>query len=71
MSLDLSADLLITDIARVPANPTDGTAESQPKPNTLRLANPALIRALPEKGDVFLPYEKDKEIETTKRWIEP
>lgn len=72
MSLDLSADLLITDIATVPAliqrlgrlNRKAVPNQQNPPP-----AKPALIRALPqEKGDVFLPYKQD-EIETTKRWI--
>ncbi len=72
MSLDLSADLLITDIAPVPSliqRMGRLNRKAEPNPNNPPLAKPALIRALPqEKGDVFLPY-KQEEIETTSRWI--
>lgn len=73
MSLDLSADLLVTDIAPVPALiqrmgrlnrralPTDPPQE--------RPAKPALICALPPgESNSELPYDK-KELETTSRWL--
>ncbi|HWT04014.1 MAG TPA: CRISPR-associated helicase Cas3' [Pyrinomonadaceae bacterium] len=73
MSLDLSADLLVTDIAPIPsliqrmgrlnrrANPTDPEAERPPKP--------ALIRPLPRgESNVELPYEL-KDIEQAQRWL--
>ena len=72
MSLDLSSDLLITDIAPVPSLiQRMGRLNRKAEPNPINPppAKPALIRALPqEKGDVFLPY-KHLEIETTNRWI--
>jgi len=73
MSLDLSADLLITDIAPVPsliqrmgrlnrrALPTDPPAQRTPKP--------ALICALPTgEPKVELPYD-EKELEIASRWL--
>lgn len=73
MSLDLSADLLITDIAPVPAliqrmgrlnrraMPNDREEHKRPKP--------ALIQSLPpEEQAKPLPYEKE-EIETAWNWV--
>ncbi|MEP7338533.1 MAG: CRISPR-associated helicase Cas3' [Acidobacteriota bacterium] len=72
MSLDLSSDLLITDIAPVPSLiQRMGRLNRKAEPNLENPppAKPVLIRALPqEKGDVFLPYKQD-EIETTRDWI--
>lgn len=73
MSLNLSADLLITDIAPVPSliqRMGRLNRKAQPNPKDPPPAKSALIRALPqEKGDVFLPY-KQEEIEMTARWID-
>jgi CRISPR-associated helicase Cas3 len=73
MSLDLSADLLITDIAPVPSliqRMGRLNRKAEPNPNNPPLPKPALIRELPqEKGDVYLPY-KQEEIETTTRWVD-
>jgi CRISPR-associated endonuclease/helicase Cas3 len=72
MSLDLSADLLITDIAPVPSliqRMGRLNRKAEPNRDNPPPAKPALIRALPqEKRGVFLPY-KQEEIETTTRWI--
>lgn len=70
MSLDLSADLLITDIAPVPALiQRMGRLNRRSTPNKPRPAKLALVRALPEGGpNVCLPYEKD-EIEIASHWI--
>lgn len=73
MSLDLSSDLLITDIAPVPSLiQRMGRLNRRAEPNPVNPppAKSALIRALPqEKGDVFLPY-KQEDIEMTGRWID-
>ena len=74
MSLDLSADLLITDIAPVPAliqrmgrlnrrvTPSDSEELRQPKP--------ALVLSLPTDEQAKpLPYEKD-EIDLAWKWLE-
>jgi CRISPR-associated endonuclease/helicase Cas3 len=74
MSLDLSADLLITDIAPVPAliqrmgrlnrraTPSD--------PERLRQPKPALVLSLPtDEHAKPLPYEKD-EIDLAWKWLE-
>lgn len=72
MSLDLSADLLVSDIAPVPAliqRMGRLNRKAKPNPDDPPPSKPSLIRPLPqEKGDVFLPYKQD-EIETTKNWI--
>jgi CRISPR-associated endonuclease/helicase Cas3 len=61
MSLDLSADLLITDIAPVPAL-IQRMGRLNPKP--------ALICPLPKiKGDAYKPYEK-LEINTSLVWVQ-
>jgi CRISPR-associated endonuclease/helicase Cas3 len=70
MSLDLSADLLITDIAPVPALiQRMGRLNRRSTPDKPRPVKPALVRALPEgEPNVCLPYEKD-EIVVACRWI--
>lgn len=74
MSLDLSADLLITDIAPVPALiQRMGRLNRRAMPNDpeeLRRPKPALIRSLPPNEQANpLPYEHE-EIETARNWIE-
>jgi CRISPR-associated endonuclease/helicase Cas3 len=74
MSLDLSADLLITDIAPVPALiQRMGRLNRRAMPNDreeLKRPKPALIRSLPPDEQANpLPYEKE-EIETARNWIE-
>ncbi len=70
MSLDLSADLLITDIAPVPALiQRMGRLNRRSIPDKPRPVRSALVRALPEgEPNVCLPYEKD-EIVISSRWI--
>jgi CRISPR-associated endonuclease/helicase Cas3 len=70
MSLDLSADLLITDIAPVPSLiQRMGRLNRRSTPDRPQRPKPALIRSLPERErNVFLPYEKE-ELEISARWI--
>jgi CRISPR-associated endonuclease/helicase Cas3 len=70
MSLDLSADLLITDIAPVPSLiQRMGRLNRRSTPDKRQLPKPALIRSLPEREpNVCLPYEKE-ELEISARWI--
>ncbi|MCI0336411.1 MAG: CRISPR-associated helicase Cas3' [Acidobacteria bacterium] len=72
MSLDLSADQLITDIAPVPAliqRMGRLNRKAEPNPNSPPPAKPALIRALPEsEPNVCLPYDKE-EIEIAAQWV--
>jgi CRISPR-associated endonuclease/helicase Cas3 len=70
MSLDLSADLLITDIAPVPALiQRMGRLNRRSTPDNPQPVKSALVRALPEgEPNVCLPYEKD-EIAVASRWI--
>lgn len=70
MSLDLSADLLITDIAPVPSLiQRMGRLNRKSTPEDKADPKPALIRALPEgEPNVCLPYEKE-ELEISANWI--
>ncbi len=70
MSLDLSADLLVTDIAPVPALiQRMGRLNRRATPDNPRHPMPALICPLPkDKGDVCMPYEKS-DIETALVWV--
>jgi CRISPR-associated endonuclease/helicase Cas3 len=70
MSLDLSADLLITDIAPVPALiQRMGRLNRRSTPDKPQPPKPALIRSLPEgESNVCLPYEKE-ELEISSSWI--
>lgn len=70
MSLDLSADLLITDIAPVPSLiQRMGRLNRRSSPDDPQAPKPALIRSLPEsEANVCLPYEKE-ELEISARWI--
>lgn len=70
MSLDLSADLLITDSAPVPALiQRMGRLNRRSVPDNPQPAKPALIRALPEgEPNACKPYEKE-EIELALRWV--
>jgi CRISPR-associated endonuclease/helicase Cas3 len=70
MSLDLSADLLITDIAPVPALiQRMGRLNRRSTPDKPRPVKSALVRALAEgEPNVCLPYEKD-EIVIASFWI--
>ena len=70
MSLDLSADLLITDIAPVPSLiQRMGRLNRKSTPEDKADPKPALIRSLPEgEPNVCLPYEKE-ELEIAALWI--
>ncbi len=70
MSLDLSADLLITDIAPVPALiQRMGRLNRRSTPDNPRPARWALVRSLAEgEPNVCLPYTKD-EVGIASRWI--
>ncbi|HEX9005605.1 MAG TPA: CRISPR-associated helicase Cas3', partial [Blastocatellia bacterium] len=70
MSLDLSADLLITDIAPVPSLiQRMGRLNRRSTPDKPQPPKPGLIRSLPEgEPNVCLPYEKE-EIEMSASWI--
>lgn len=70
MSLDLSADLLITDNAPVPALiQRMGRLNRRSTPDKPQPPKPALIRSLPEgEPNVCLPYNKD-ELEISANWM--
>jgi len=69
MSLDLSADLLITDIAPVPALiQRMGRLNRRANPEKPGQPKPALICQLPTENEV-LPYKKE-DIEITATWIQ-
>lgn len=70
MSLDLSADLLVMDIAPVPALiQRMGRLNRRSTPDKPRPAKWAIVRALPNgEPNVCLPYDKG-EIEIASRWI--
>jgi CRISPR-associated endonuclease/helicase Cas3 len=71
MSLDLSADLLVTDIAPVPALiQRMGRLNRRAAPDFPGHPKPALICPLPNvKGDAYKPYEK-LEIDTSLVWVQ-
>jgi CRISPR-associated endonuclease/helicase Cas3 len=71
MSLDLSADLLVTDIAPVPALiQRMGRLNRRATPDNPGNPKPALICPLPNiKGDAYKPYEKS-EIDTSLIWVQ-
>jgi CRISPR-associated endonuclease/helicase Cas3 len=71
MSLDLSADLLVTDIAPVPALiQRMGRLNRRVTPDNPGQPKPALICPLPNiKGDAYNPYEK-LEIDTSLVWVQ-
>ncbi|HKP47532.1 MAG TPA: CRISPR-associated helicase Cas3' [Pyrinomonadaceae bacterium] len=70
MSLDLSADLLITDVAPVPALiQRMGRLNRRSTPDKPQPPKPALIRLLPQgEQNAFKPYDKE-EIELATKWI--
>ncbi len=69
MSLDLSADLLVTDIAPVPALiQRMGRLNRRATPDNPGHPKPALICPLP-KGDAYKPYEK-LDIDTSLVWVQ-
>ncbi len=70
MSLDLSADLLITDIAPIPSLIQRlGRLNRRSTPDAPQLPKPALIRALPQsEPHVESPYEK-VDLEKAERWL--
>ena len=68
MSLDLSADLLITDIAPVPALiQRMGRLNRRATPSKPTEPKPCFIRPIVDKKDIK-PYEEE-ELETAKNWI--
>ncbi|MGA9381269.1 MAG: CRISPR-associated helicase Cas3', partial [Phormidium sp.] len=71
MSLDLSADLLVTDIAPVPALiQRMGRLNRRATPDNPDRPKPALICPLPKsERDVYKPYEK-LDIETSLVWVQ-
>ncbi|MFO0302614.1 MAG: CRISPR-associated helicase Cas3' [Pseudanabaena sp.] len=71
MSLDLSADLLVTDIAPVPALiQRMGRLNRRATPDNPGNPKPALICPLPKiKGDAYKPYEKS-DIDTSLIWAQ-
>ena len=71
MSLDLSADLLVTDIAPVPALiQRMGRLNRRATPDNPGNPKPALICPLPKtKRDAYKPYEKE-EIDTSLIWVQ-
>ena len=71
MSLDLSADLLVTDIAPVPALiQRMGRLNRRATPDNPGNPKPALICPLPKiKGDAYKPYEKS-DIDTSLIWVQ-
>jgi CRISPR-associated endonuclease/helicase Cas3 len=70
MSLDLSADLLISDIAPIPSLiQRMGRLNRRSTPDEPQPSKPALIRALPQgEPHVELPYEK-ADLEKSARWL--
>lgn len=71
MSLDLSADLLVTDIAPVPSLiQRMGRLNRRATPDNPGNSKPAIICPLPKiKGDTYKPYQKS-EIDTSLIWVQ-
>lgn len=70
MSLDLSADLLISDIAPIPALIQRlGRLNRRSTPDNERAPKPCVIRPMNDIGRDAAPYDKD-EISVTQRWID-